>query len=109
MSSTDSWPDTPEEMEALAARIVYTDEEVELPPTPGPTGVMVSRSVRMSSELDARLKAEATKRGINQSTLMRQLVEEGLRLAEEADRTISLRDAVRLLSGLPEKTLPRTA
>ncbi|MEV0027417.1 CopG family transcriptional regulator [Nocardia sp. NPDC050793] len=98
MSSTE-WPDTPEEMAALAARLEYSDAAVELPPTPGPEGIMVSRSLKMPTELDARIKAAATDRGITQSMLMRQLLETGL-AAIEHDHPISLTDAIRVLSGL---------
>ncbi|WP_431971687.1 CopG family transcriptional regulator [Nocardia sp. bgisy134] len=98
MSNTE-WPDTPEEVAALAARLEYSDEPVELPPTPGPEGIMVSRSLKMPIELDARIKTAAADRGITQSMLMRQLLETGL-AAIEHDHPISLTDAIRALSGL---------
>ncbi|MEU4342052.1 CopG family transcriptional regulator [Nocardia sp. NPDC023852] len=97
--STPEWPETPEEMAALAGRLEFTDEEVELPPTPGPDGIMVSRSLKMPSELDQRIKTAAADRGITQSMLMRQLLETGL-AAIEHDHPISLTDAIRALSGL---------
>ncbi|GAB0102317.1 hypothetical protein JMUB6875_12840 [Nocardia sp. JMUB6875] len=97
--NTNEWPNTPEDMAALAARVEYSDEEIELPPTPGPEGVMVSRSLKMPTELDQRLKDAATNRGITQSMLMRQLLESGLD-AMDHDHAISLADAIRALSGL---------
>ena len=97
--STPEWPAAPEEMAALATLAEYTDEEVELPPTPGPDGVMVSRSLKMPSELDQRIKDAATDRGITQSMLMRQLLETGL-AAIEHDHPISLTDAIRALASL---------
>jgi predicted DNA-binding protein len=99
MSTAAKWPDTPEEMADLAARLEYTDEEVELPPTPGPEGIMVSRSLKMPSELDQRIKDAAADRGITQSMLMRQLLETGLATMEH-DHPISLTDAIRALAGL---------
>ncbi|MEV0297034.1 CopG family transcriptional regulator [Nocardia sp. NPDC050710] len=99
--STNVWPDTPEDMAALAARLQYSDEEVELPPTPGPEGIMVSRSLKMPLELDKRIKDAATARGITQSMLMRQLLEMGL-AALELDHPISLGDAIKALTSLPK-------
>lgn len=93
------WPETPEDMAAFAARLEYTDDEVELPPTPGPTGVMVSRSVKMPAELDKRLETAAADRGITKSMLIRQLLETGL-VTLEHDHPISLTDAIRALAGL---------
>jgi predicted DNA-binding protein len=53
----------------------------------------------MPTELDQRIKAAATDRGITQSMLMRQLLETGL-AAIELDHPISLTDAIRALAGL---------
>ncbi|WP_331758421.1 hypothetical protein OG225_40505 (plasmid) [Nocardia sp. NBC_01377] len=99
--SDQRWPDTPEEMAAMTARLQYTDDEVDLPPVPGPEGIMVSRSFKLPPELDQRIKEAASARGTSYSKLLRQFAEIGL-AAEEIDHPISLADALKALASLPK-------
>lgn len=54
------------------------------------TTMAVSRSVRMAPQTFARLHAEADRRGIGVTTLMRELIETGLAALDE-DRTVTMR------------------
>jgi predicted DNA-binding protein len=55
-------------------------------------------SVRLDPDLSEQLEAEATRRGINPSALMRELVELGLRqLAEDTQVTVRIGDLHRVL------------
>lgn len=99
--SDQRWPDTPEGMAAMTTRLQYTDDEVDLPPVPGPEGIMVPRSLKLPPALDQRIKEAASAREMGYSTLMRQLIEMGL-AALEIDHPISLADAMKALASLPK-------
>lgn len=95
--------ETPEiDMDAL----VFTDETPDpdpdaVPPRPQPgEEVKVVRSYRIPVELDTWLGAEAHARGITRSDLVRDLIELGRHTLTNADRPISLADAIRALTGI---------
>ncbi len=91
-------PDKTEDVQPLMDGLQFSDEPAELPPRPGDT-VMVVRSLRLSVELDKRLKAAAEARGVPMSTLVREWIELEL-TALEQDQPISRADALRALAAL---------
>jgi predicted DNA-binding protein len=69
-----------------------------------PRPVMVVHSARIPGELSERLEAEATRRGITPSALIRTLVEEGLRqAAEDATVTVRLADLHRAIDTVAQR------
>lgn len=76
------------------------DADVELPDSTAP--VMVSRSLRLPLDMEQRIKAAAAEHGVTTSALIRQWIELGLASAE-ADKPISLADALRALAALPRR------
>ena len=81
-----------------AGHITYSDAPAALPPKPdGET--MAVYSVRLPTSIAEQLATIAKSRGLKQSTLMRQMVEQCL-ATEADDRPISLADAVRALTTL---------
>ncbi|MGN2637383.1 hypothetical protein ACTD5D_14555 [Nocardia takedensis] len=72
-----------------------------LPPTSAELeqAMSVVRSLKMSPELDRRVKETAAVHGVTQSMLIRQYIEMGL-AAEQPERMIPLSDAIRVLSNL---------
>ncbi len=91
-------PDKTEDVQPLMDGLQFSNQPAELPPRPGDT-VMVVRSLRLSVELDKRLKAAAEARGVPMSTLVREWIELEL-TALEQDQPISRADALRALAAL---------
>ncbi|MGH3736098.1 MAG: ribbon-helix-helix protein, CopG family [Micromonosporaceae bacterium] len=59
------------------SQLLGEDTEAQLP-TPDTDVPMVSRSLRLSVDLDQRIRALAEARGVGTTTLMRQLIEAGV-------------------------------
>jgi predicted DNA-binding protein len=91
-------PHRPEDVQPLMDGLQFSDEPAQLPPRPGDE-VMVVRSLRLSLDLDKRLKAAAGARGVPMSTLVREWIELEL-AALEQDQPISRADALRALASL---------
>ena len=71
------------------AQTDWTGATVEREPRP----VSVVHSVRFAAELSERLEAEAQRRGLTPSALVRELVETGLApIAEDATVTVRISD-----------------
>jgi hypothetical protein len=76
-------------------------------PDEGPTtreevdAMMVTTSLRLSMGVQRRVQAVAAERGVKPTALMRGWIEQML-TAAEVDRPISLQDALRVLTQLPE-------
>jgi predicted DNA-binding protein len=93
------------QLEAAAAAVAAGDVTFDFaahgvtpPPVPDEEA-MVVRSLRLPLDLDRRLKAAASRRGVAMSTLLREWIE--LELAGlEDDRPISRADALRALASL---------
>jgi hypothetical protein len=66
--------------------------------------VMIVHSARIPADLSERLEAEATRRGITPSALIRDLVEEGLR-PDTVDETVTVRlsDLHRAIDSVPKQ------
>jgi phosphoserine aminotransferase len=64
-----------------------------------PRSVTVVQSVRMPRELNERLLAEAQRRGVTPSEVIRDLVEAGLTAADES-ATVRLADVRRVIEAL---------
>jgi predicted DNA-binding protein len=92
-------PHRPEDVQPLMDGLQFSNEPAQLPPRPEDTTVMVVRSLRLPLELDRRLKAAATGRGVPMSTLLREWIELEL-LGLEQDQPISRADALRALASL---------
>jgi hypothetical protein len=96
-------PRSPEEAAQLLDSLVY-DDNAPVPPLPATTveiehAMTVTRSLKMSPDMDRRLKEAASDHCITQSMLIRQYIEMGL-AAEQPARMIPLSDAIRVLSNL---------
>lgn len=91
-------PERSEDVQPFMDGLQFSDETAELPPPSGDT-VMVVRSLRLSLELDKRLKTAAEARGVPMSTLVREWIELEL-TALEHDQPISRADALRALAAL---------
>ncbi|MBN1171807.1 MAG: hypothetical protein JXA67_06495 [Micromonosporaceae bacterium] len=63
--------------------------------------MMVTASLRISLGVQRRVQAYAATRGMKPTTVMRGWIEQML-AAAEVDRPISLQDALRVLTQLPE-------
>ncbi|MEV0292182.1 hypothetical protein [Nocardia sp. NPDC050710] len=83
--------------------LTYDDNAAtpELPPTSAELerAMTVVRSLKMSPEMDRRVKETAAAHCVTQSMLIRQYIEMGL-AAEQPERMIPLSDAIRVLSNL---------
>jgi len=69
----------------------------------GPTEILVTKTVRLSSDSMDELEAEAARQGKKARTLMREYIEAGLaadRSAEGHELKVSLNEAVRMLRAL---------
>jgi predicted DNA-binding protein len=89
-------PQRSEDLQPLMDGLEFGEEAAQVPPPPG-SEVMVVRSLRLSLELDTRLKAAAQARGVPMSTLIREWIELEL-VALEQDQPISRADALRALT-----------
>jgi predicted DNA-binding protein len=67
-----------------------------------PRGVSVVQSVRFSRELTERLMAEAARRGVTPSEVIRDLVEAGVRNIDES-ATVRLADVRRAIEALASR------
>lgn len=91
-------PERAEDVQPFMDGLRISEETAETPPVPdGP--VMVVRSLRLTLDLDRRVKAAAEARGVPTSTLVREWIELELAALED-DRPISRADALRALATL---------
>lgn len=86
-----------ESAEALESRD-WSDAQVE----DRPRNVTVVQSVRFSRELTERLMAEAARRGVTPSDVIRDFVEAGLTKVDES-ATVSLADVRRAIDALAQR------
>jgi predicted DNA-binding protein len=91
-------PQRSEDVQPFMDGLEFSAEAAQVPPPPG-SEVMVVRSLRLSLDLDTRLKAAAQARGVPMSTLIREWIELEL-VALEQDQPISRADALRALAAL---------
>src|SRR5262249_45933505 len=91
-------PQRSEDVQPFMDGLEFSEEAAQVPPPPG-SEVMVVRSLRLSLDLDTRLKAAAPARGVPMSTLGREWIELEL-VALEQDQPISRADALRALAAL---------
>lgn len=86
------------------AALASHDWSAAVPVDPDQSSVSVVHSTRMSHELTRRLMAEAARRGITPSQLVRDFVGEGLAAAEVADAdvvvTVRVADLHRAIDGV---------
>lgn len=99
-------PRTPDEVQQFMEDLEFgepptPEQEAELLASLPPPGseVMVVHSLRLSLDLLEQVKAEASARGVQPSTLMREWISLGLTAAAH-DRNISLADALRALANV---------
>ncbi len=86
-----------ESVESLQSRD-WSDAQVE----DRPRSVSVVQSVRFSRELTERLMAEAARRGVTPSDVIRDFVEAGLAKVDES-ATVSLADVRRAIEALARR------
>lgn len=86
-----------ESAEALESRD-WSDAQVE----DRPRNVTVVQSVRFSRELTERLMAEAARRGVTPSDVIRDFVEAGLTKVDDST-TVSLADVRRAIDALAQR------
>ncbi|WP_109527020.1 MULTISPECIES: hypothetical protein [Nocardia] len=95
-----------EDPETILDSLTYDNpaDTAVMPPLPPTTteiehAMSVVRSLKMSPEMDRRVKEAAAAHCVTQSMLIRQYIEMGL-AAEQPERMIPLSDAIRVLSNL---------
>ncbi|WP_040809100.1 hypothetical protein [Nocardia concava] len=84
---SENFPNTPEEIEALTARLRPTDEPLNLGDEMAPESAadaapgMVARSVKLPDDLDMMCGMRAGELNLSKSAYIRRLIEQDLRLA----------------------------
>jgi hypothetical protein len=81
--------------------LTFTDEPViDLPPIAGPDDFTVTRNHRLPFELDQWITHTASAKGIDPSTLVRDLLELGRASYQGADRSVSLADVLAAVASI---------
>jgi hypothetical protein len=91
---------TPHDVDMEHLTFIEGDPPVIPPRLRAGDEIKVIRSYRIPVELDSWLTGEATTRGVTRSDLVRDLLELGRTALVNADRPISLADAIRALTGV---------
>ncbi|GAB2536416.1 hypothetical protein [Nocardia heshunensis] len=99
------FPNTPEEIEALTARLRPTGEPLNLGDEMAPESAadsapgMVARSVKLPDDLDMMCGMRAGELGVSKSAYIRRLIEQDLRLAYGTEpEMVPLEEVRRMIS-----------
>lgn len=98
-----NFPDTVEEIEALTARLRFTEEPIDFGEQLAPETAadnapgMRARSVKLPDDIDLRCGLRAGELGLSKSAYIRQLIERDLRAAYGAEPEMVPLDEVRAM------------
>ncbi|MEV0032813.1 hypothetical protein [Nocardia sp. NPDC050793] len=107
MSDQNRYPTNAEEAAEFLDTLRFDDSAPE-PELPGSgTPVLVSRTVRIPLDIDARLKAEAKRRGVPDAVVFREWLEIGMGSQSQNDDTlVRFGEVQRALEGVLSKLHP---